>query len=281
MNRRARRTIGLTLIEMMIVVGIIALMVGFGTPAMRALVNSFQSEGGAVTMVNAALGSARAMAVSRQRYVGVRFQKLCTSTDASNPLKGLMNAPQYMIFIVHEEMKNNGGVADGFRAMEGLEPIKLPGTTGIMELTWISNDGEIDELAELSDATTFAIVFSPAGKLIVHDVWVRNQDGVRRPDNAGSDKSMDDVFNSPENICNLQQGMFLQDDYSKRKNPAQSDGLEYGLGEEPSRTSFVICEQSKLRIAYERKTAWTDYLSSLAAKAFYVSPYTGDLISSD
>jgi type II secretory pathway pseudopilin PulG len=281
MNRRANRTIGLTLIEMMVVVGIVALMVGFGTPAMRALVNSFQSEGGAVSMVNAALGSARAMAVSRQRYVGVRFQKLCTSPDAANPLKGLMDAPQYMIFIVHEEAKNNGGLASGFRAMEGLEPIKLPGTTGIMELTWIANDAGIDEPAELSDATTFSIVFSPAGKLIVHDVRVRNQNGVFRPDNRVGKTSRDDVFNSPENICNLRQGMFLQDDYSKRKNPAQSDALEYGLGEEPSRTSLVIYEPSKLRMAYEKKTAWTDYLSTSAVKTFYVSPYTGDLISSD
>jgi hypothetical protein len=213
--------------------------------------------------------------------VGVRFQKLCTSTDAANPLKGLMDAPQYMIFIVHEEMKNNGGLASGFRALEGLEPIKLPGTTGIMEFTWIADDAGIDEPAELCDATTFSIVFSPAGKLIVHDVWVRNQDGVRRPDNSGSDKSMDDVFNSPENICNLQQGRFIQDDYSKRKNSRQTDALEYGLGEEPSRTSFVIYEPSKLRSAYEKKTAWTGYLNASAVKTFHVSPYTGDLISSD
>lgn len=283
MNGRARRTIGLTLIETTLVVATIALMVGFAVPAVRSLVKSFQSEGGTVTMVNAVLNSARTMAVSRQRYVGVRFQKLCTSTDPADPLKGLMDAPQYMIFIVHEEVQNNGGVGDGFRAMEGLEPIKLPPAIGVMELSWISNDGEIDEPFELSDATTFSIVFSPTGKLIVHNVRVRDAKGWFRPDNTpGSTKmSMDDVFNSAENICRHKQGMFIQDDYSRRKNPKQTDNLDFGLGEEPSCASFVLYEPPQLRMMYDQKTAWTGYLSRLAAKAFYVSPYTGDLISSD
>ena len=46
MNGRAHRTIGLTLIETTLVVATIALMVGLAVPAVRSLVNSFQSEGG-------------------------------------------------------------------------------------------------------------------------------------------------------------------------------------------------------------------------------------------
>jgi len=288
MYRRARRTTGLTLIEMTLVIATVALMVGFAVPAVRVLVHSFQSGTGITSMVNAALSSARAMAVSRQRYVGVRFQKACTSTDPTDPLKGLMDAPQYMIFIVHEEMKNNGQVADGFRAMEGLEPVKLPGGAAVMDLSCLKRDdgtaadADIDEPRELSDATTFSIVFSPAGKLIVHNVRVRNQEGKRRPDNSqgAANTSLDDVFNSVENICRLGQGMFIQDDYS-RWNPNGTDNLDYGLGEEPSGTSFVIYEVARLRAAYGMKLAWSAYLSELAAKAFYVSPYTGNLISSE
>jgi hypothetical protein len=259
-------------------------MVGIAVPAVRVLIRSFQTEGGVISMVNAALNSARTMAVSRQRYVGIRFQKVCTSPDPTNPLKGLMDAPQYMIFIVHEETRNNGGIGDGFRAMEGMEPIKLPGAMGVMELNWIRSNDDIDELPELSEATTFSIVFSPAGRLIVHNVRVRNQDGVYRPDNAAGVKiSRDDVFNSVENICRLGQGMFLQDDYSPFKNRSgnQTDNLNYGLGEEPSCTSFVIYEVPQLRVAYDRKTAWADYLSRLATKAYYMNSYTGELISSD
>jgi hypothetical protein len=164
-----------------------------------------------------------------------------------------------------------------------LAPIKLPSAMGVMELNWITGDAEIDEPFELSDATTFSIVFSPAGKLIVHNVRVRNQDGVYRPDNAagGAKVSRDDVFNSPENICGLRQGMFLQDDYPQAKNPDGTGSLNYGLAEEPSCTSFVVYETPPLRVVYDRKTAWTGYLSRLAGRAFYVSPYTGELISSD
>jgi len=289
MSLQARKTTGLTLVEMTLVIATIAIMAGLAVPAMRALVRSFQSEGGAISMINAALNSARTMAVSRQRYVGIRFQKLCTSTDPADPLKGLMDAPQYMIFIEHVQTTSTFDLEDGFQAVEGLEPVKLPSPMGVMELNWIAKDADIDEPFELSDATTFSIVFSPAGKLVTHDVRVRNRDGVYRPDNtAGSNKeSRDDVFNSAANICKpkvgtfVPRGMFLQDDYFPRKNGSagQTDGLNYGLGEEPGCTSFVIYQTPQLRVVYDKKIAWTGYLSGLATKAFYVSPYTGNLIS--
>ena len=278
MHGRARRTTGLTLIEMTLVLGTVALMVGLAIPAVRSLVRSFQSEGGTISMVNAALSSARAMAVSRQRYVGVRFQKACVSTDPADPLKGLLDAPQYMIFVVHEEMKNNGDVADGFRAMDGLEPIKLPSMTGMMDLGRITGDGDIDELRELSDATTFSVVFAPSGRHIVHPVRVRNKDGVNRPQTGlvPPTPSLDDTFNLADTICRTGRGRFIQDDY-----PRGDSLLDLGLGEEPSCTSFVVYEQPRLRTEYPKKTAWTLYLSSLAGKAYYVSPHTGDLIASD
>jgi len=278
MYGRAHRTVGLTLIEMALVVATIALMVGFATPAVRSLVRSFQSEGGVVSMVNAALSSARTMAVSRQRYVGVRIQKACTSTDSANPLKGLMDAPQYMIFIVHEEMKNNGDLSAGFRAMDGLDPIKLPAMIGLMDLSGIENDRGLDELPELSNATTFSIVFSPSGRVVVRGVRVRNKDGVNRPLTGliPPDPSSDDTFNVADTICRLGRGRFIQDDY-----PIGDSVQALGLGEEPSRVSFVVYEAPPLRASYERKTAWTDYLSDLAGKAYYVSPHTGDLIASD
>ena len=282
MYGRGHRTIGLTLIEMTLVIATIALLVGFAVPAVRTLVDSFQSEGGTRSMVNAALNSARTMAMTNQRYVGVRFQKICTSDDPQDPLKDVVDAPQYMIFIIHEEPKAMGSLANGFRVIDGLEPIKLPDTMGVLDLTRVTSDEDIDEPFELSDATTFSIVFSPSGKLLVHDVRVRNRDGRYRPRNdpAATETSLDDVFNSADNICLYGQGMFIQDDYSRR-NPSRQDDIEFGLGEEPSRTSFVIYGAPTLQPAYARKTLWTEYLSRLATAALYVSPYTGNLIAPD
>jgi Tfp pilus assembly protein FimT len=63
MYLRAHRAKGLTLIEMTLVIATIALLVGFGVPAVRVLIHSFQSESGTRSMIGAALSSARAMAV--------------------------------------------------------------------------------------------------------------------------------------------------------------------------------------------------------------------------
>ncbi len=274
---RARRTTGLTLIEMTLVVATMALLAGFALPAVRALMNSFQTQSGVKSMIEAALSSARAMAMSSRNYVGVRFQKLCVAEDPADPFKNLLNAPQYMIFIRHEEPKKIG-LANGFRVMEGLEPIRLPATMGVMDLSLVNSDASIDQLVELNDATTFSVVFAPSGKVLVHPVRVRNKDGVYRPRNeAGSlQASSDDVFNSIDNICLYQQGLFVQDDYPGRSG---TSALELGLDEENSRTSFVIYEQSALRAAYGSQTPWSGYLSRVVTDTLYVSPYAGNLIA--
>ncbi len=279
MYGRARKTTGLTLIEMTLVIGTMALLVGFAVPAVRSMMKSFQTESGVRSMIDAALSSARAMAMSNQTYVGVRFQKLCTSDDPLDPIKDVLNAPQYMIFIMHEEPKMIGGLANGFRAVQGLDPIKLPDTMGVLDLTGIASDATIDELSELSDATTFSIVFAPSGKLAVHEVRVRNRQGFYRPNNSPGSLQIatDDVFNSVDNICRYRQGMFIQDDYARRNG---TDNVELGLGKEDSRTSFVIYELPTLRAAYGSRTPWSAYLGRLVSEVLQVSPYAGGLISS-
>ena len=119
MHRSGKETRGLTLIEMTVVIGAIVILVGFGLPAVRTLLHSFESSGGTRSMIGAALNSARAAAVKGQRYTGVRFQMRCVSGDPDNPIDGLWEAPQYMIFIVHEERMKMGGLAHGFRKKAG------------------------------------------------------------------------------------------------------------------------------------------------------------------
>jgi hypothetical protein len=270
MRTRSKQS-GLTLPEMVVVIATIALLVGFGLPAIRALLNSFESQTGAKTLISTALASARAIAAKEQRYAGVRFQQ----DSAGN---------QYMIFIVHEEPARMGNLTIGFRAVKGVKPIKLPENVSVMDLVYnpgllappgdgiIGDDIEISNVNVLMDTMTFSIIFSPSGKLVVHDVRVRNRDGIYQPDNGTSDKvSMDDIFNSVVNINNYGVGMFIQDDY-----PAM------GLGEELSRNSFVIIyEKDKFEQARRSGRAWSDYLAQMAPDRIYINPYTGTIILPD
>ena len=240
------RQSGLSLTEMTVVISTIALLTVFGIPAIRAFVKSFETEAGVRGMINAALSNARAIAAKETKSVGVRFQQ---KWQADN--KGC----QYMIFIIHD--KASTGYANGFRAVPGTRPIKLPDNIGVMDL-WINetevvdSDEEITNGEDVNDMTAFSIVFSPSGKLVIHDVRVTRK------------SSNDDIFNAGGI------GMFVEDD-------GEGDINNDGFAEEPSRREFIIYDRSVFdRVNDERR--WTDYLKDLAGKKIHMSPYTGRMI---
>ena len=105
----------------------------------------------------------------------------------------------------------------------------------------------------------------------MHEVRVRNRNGRR---DGASPVSLDDVFNTEAQITHPTDayGMFYQDDY-----PA----APMRLGQEYSRNSFVIYDRAKFRRAFERGSAWSDYLFMLAPDAIHINPYTGTIISKD
>jgi len=115
----------------------------------------------------------------------------------------------------------------------------------------IDSDGKIDMPEDVNDTTTFSIIFSPSGKLVIHDVRTRNRDGA-------TTTSKDDIFNVKSNV-EKGIGMFVEDD-----------------GDEPSRNSFIIYDRDKFRAAFEKELAWSDYLQKL--DAIYINPYVGTII---
>lgn len=266
--RARHKQSGLSLIEMVVVVAAVAMLASLSTPAMKALFDSMATKGGAKAMISAGLATARAIAAKEQRYAGVRFQ----TDNPDDPLGA--SASQYMIFIIHDY--DATGLVNGFRAVEGIEPVKLPDNIGVTDLkidgtVRIAANVDIDERRELSDTTTFSIVFSPSGKLVIHDVMVRNRHGKFQPDNNNATKtSLDDVFNSPENMDNYNIGMFVQDDYAN-----------LGLGEESSRNMFIIYDRELFKQAYDAGKAYSDYLypMELRDEFIYINPYTGTIVS--
>jgi len=289
MSHKVRTKSGITLTEMTVVIAVVALLVSLGLPAGRMLFNSFESQGGSRVVISAALASARAIAAKEQRYAGVRFQK-----D--------LDGNQYMVFIVHDPDPEPYGtnLTNGFRAVEGVEPIKLPDTIGVMDLMVRINHNpgdfpardtrdeqlKVEYLDDMNpanlidygyrtingknkyiknkyivDTSSFSIVFSPSGKMVIHNVRVRNRHGDFQPLNLSD--SADDIFNSPENIIDNKVGVFIQDDYA-----------ELGLGEESSRNKFVIFDKTM----FDKMNAVQKYDYLYDLEKIYINPYTGTMI---
>lgn len=283
--RRSSGRVGLTLPEMTVVISIAALMVALTLPAANMLFNSFESESGAKSIVSAALSSARAIAIKEQRYAGIRFQKRYDPNNA-------IGASQYMIFIINEKNRDlTGGLVNGFRALEGIQPIKLPDSIGVIDLIIVQRDyghgyvatitenpvsdnSLINETSEVGDTTAFSIIFSPSGKLVIHHVQVRNRNGY--PDTSGNhDTSNDDIFNKKGQV-DTDLAMFYQDDYCGAWwSPS---GFNIGLGPEFSRNKFYIYETQKLK-QVDQNNRFDGYLKQIAQKPVYINPYTGTIIN--
>jgi len=273
---------GFTLVELLTVVSVILLLAVIGLPAARQVLDSFESSGSIRYLVSAALANARAIAAREQAYAGVRFQQ----DLAGN---------QYMIFIINDPASapSAGDLAldptltgtdrvNGFRAVTGYKPMRLPTNVAVMDLIVRMDPCDVSSVEDrpivdldlndsvsanlvdgrniyLTDTTSFSIIFSPAGKLVIHKVRTSNRHGRR-----ATDSSTDDVFNTKNNVDN-HLALFYQDDYAER-----------GLGQELSRNNFVIYDKRALE-AVNEDSRWTDYLQHL--EVIYISPYTGRIIN--
>jgi len=145
---KKQKQFGMSLMEVLVVVGTIAILLGVSLPVAKQLARLFESSTGVRQLINAALSHARAIAVREQAYTGVRFQQ-----DA--------DGNTYLIFIIHD--KDATGDAQGFRAVVGRKPMKLPEGVSVRAAVRKSDD-------TLSVNNYFSVVFSPAGKLTVHEV---------------------------------------------------------------------------------------------------------------
>jgi len=206
--RKKQRQFGVTLTEILVVVAVMAILLGISVPTAQHLVDSFESSTGVRYLINAALSNARAIAVRNQAYAGVRFQQAA-------------DGHTYMVFIVSD--MEGTGYANGFRVVEGRKPMKLPEDIVISKMS---------------------VIFSPAGKLTIQDVRVRNKDGVT------DETSNDTIFNTDAKV-DAGTAMFVQD----------VGGLPYHF---PSKQSITIGKKDKY--------------GSTKYSTEYISPYTGELV---
>lgn len=269
-GNRVNLRLAFSLVELLVVIAVIASLVALAIPAINAMQKSYDSTG-TVSMISAALSTARSLAISHQQYAGVRFQKVYDK-------KGPLEANQYMIFIVYDSNEETGWVC-GFVAVEGYKPVKLPENIGVIDkiilhrspgadcdctLSCVENPltaADLDDSPSttdpngnnrnITDISAFSILFSPAGKLVIQKLRCGGED---------------DIFNTKNNIeANPPVGMFLEDDYEN-----------YGIGVENSRREFYIYDRNKFEKMPATGVQRWNYLNGL--EPMYINPYTGEII---
>ena len=225
--RNKQKHSGMSLTEILVVIGVMAVLMGVSIPAVKQLMGSFESSTGTRQLINAALSNARAIAVRNQTYAGVRFQE-----DASGNT--------YIIFIEHDPgydptnapQPMGTDLANGFRAVQGRKPMKLP-----------------DDV-RIPNGTT--VVFSSSGKLTIHDVRVRNKDGKI---DTSPIPSNDTIFNIAS-IVDSGDAMFYQDDYPPLLGDTQSvQSIAIGSKSEPgiSTTEYISPYTGELVMEYREQ----------------------------
>jgi len=242
--KRQNKQFGMTLIETTVTVAVVSLLAVLATPSIRAYFDALGSPAEVKGAIGAAFASARAIAAKEQHYAGVRFQQ-----DSSGK--------QYMIFIINDpNLVDAAAVADplhpfketnGFRAAEGFNPIKLPENIGVMEV--VNQNTDIDDADKVIDKTTFTVIFSPAGKLVIHFAPVLR---------AGT---YDAIFNNNPTLSNV----MFEDDYRNT----------YPFLQESSVNSFIIYDKTEFS-KMDVLTRYWDYVNQL--DVIYTNPYTGTII---
>jgi len=273
-----RKNRGFSLVEMLVVVSIIVLMLSLAMPNAAVLIRS-QKLNSAENMIRSALAQARAHAAVNQRYAGVRFE-----FDRTGWQKGR----QYLVLIENYLLATNEFVAvanvkplimpDGLGAVSG-EVNSTNGNTYLENPTYLINDGNINPYC-MNGATTFSIVFSPSGQVVMKNVLVRPR-------------------NVDDKIINHQERVDIQDNsvYREFKALLYCDGFVKGSTWETippfqhdiyympwcvaeySTSGLYIYETDKMLAVTDPTLRWTQYVSKLTP--MLINSYTGQIIEEE
>ncbi|MGB2824952.1 MAG: prepilin-type N-terminal cleavage/methylation domain-containing protein [Phycisphaerae bacterium] len=168
---RAHR--GFSLMEMVVVIGLVALMASLALPSIIALYNA-GADAQAYNLIAAQLTAARALAIEKATYAGVHVQ-LADAKDGARLLRPDMENVCYSAIVLYDSRMRRFDIYGQLR--------RVPGSMAfgkLTERTVNSGDGTYrSDAADKEVFTTFTVVFSPRGSAVksVHGspVWFNGE----------------------------------------------------------------------------------------------------------
>jgi prepilin-type N-terminal cleavage/methylation domain-containing protein len=156
-----RGTAGFTLMEMMIVIGLVGLVAALALPSIVALFNA-GADAQAYNLMASQLAAARALAIEKGTYAGVHVQ-LADALQGSEFLRLKLENVCYTALVLYNRQ------AERFRVHT--TPVRVPGSIafGTISEETVSggnySDG-VNPSGKHNDFTTFTVIFSPTGSAV-------------------------------------------------------------------------------------------------------------------
>jgi len=147
-----------SLMEMVVVIGLVALMATIALPSIIALYNA-GADSQAYNLIAAQLTAARALAIEKSTFAGVHVQ-LADAKEAGQLLRADLEHICFSAIILYSPRERHFNIYGQAR--------RLPGSIALGKLTddTISDDSYQADATDPEIFTTFSIVFSPTGSAV-------------------------------------------------------------------------------------------------------------------
>lgn len=163
MSRKMRHSGAFTLVEMLVVIGIIILIASISLPT---IINIFRSgaDSQAYNVVTAQLAAARSLAIVSSSYAMVHFQPADNTTDSN-----IKDTTDWCAVMIYKNIGSAQNPNCKFVLADGYTPRRMPGSMGFGEISnsFVSVNAYQDAVTNNSgkDFMTFNVIFSPRGQV--------------------------------------------------------------------------------------------------------------------